>query len=59
MLTAMRKSLVAELSEQAKGQEPFDRFTDLTRRIVAVPKSEIAEREASERKPKRPKAVAP
>ena len=59
----MRKSLVGQLSEQAaepEGLSPFDRFSDLTKRLVAVPKAEIAKRQASEQeKPKRTRAVAP
>jgi len=31
------------------GLTPFQRFTDLTRRILAVPKSEIEERKKKER----------
>ncbi len=27
------------------GQTPFERFTEFARRIIAVPKSEVAERE--------------
>lgn len=60
----MRKSLVAQLAEQAAESDeaaPFDRFKDLTKRLVAVPKAEVDAVEAAERraKPKKPETLAP
>jgi hypothetical protein len=50
----MRKSLVAQIAEEMPISDapPFERFRDLTRRLVAVPKSEVTEMEEAERRAK-------
>ena len=55
-LRSVRKNLVARLAEQAaepEGLSPFERFRDLTKRLVAVPKAELdvaAEREKAKKR---------
>jgi hypothetical protein len=52
----VRKSLVARLAEQAAEPEdlpPFERFKDLAKRLVAVPKAEldaVAQREKAKKR---------
>ena len=50
----MRKSLVAQIAEEIPESDatPFERFRDLTRRLVAVPKAEVTEMEEAEREAK-------
>ena len=50
----MRKSLVAQMAADLPETDanPFERFRDLTRRLVAVPKSEVTAMEEAERQAK-------
>jgi hypothetical protein len=51
----VRKSLVAQLAQEAAEPEnlsPFERFSDLTKRLVAVPKVEVDKLQATERRAK-------
>jgi hypothetical protein len=51
----MRKSLVAQLAEEAAEPDnltPFERFQNLTKRLVGVPKVELDELRATERRAK-------
>jgi hypothetical protein len=50
----MRKSLVAQIAEELPESDatPFERFRDLTRRLVAVPKAEVLEMEEAEQRAK-------
>ena len=58
----MKETIMANVTtrnkkEVARGQTPFERFRELTRRIVAVPKSEIVR--ASKRKRKKKSKPTP
>jgi hypothetical protein len=56
----MRKSLVAQMAEELPESDatPFERFRDLTRRLVAVPKSEVVEMEDAEKRAKTAKSAS-
>jgi hypothetical protein len=59
----VKKTLVTRLAEQAAEPDDvpsFERFKDLTKRLVAVPKAEIEELQAAERRVKTKRgALAP
>jgi hypothetical protein len=47
----MSKEKPREYPETAEGQEAFDRFRELTRRLVNVPKAKLREPQAEEQAP--------